>query len=444
MSSVKEQEETLRPPTATEETIANEIEELFSGAACTVDQLLARSGSVGLLLISLRELSTIEARFGAGARAQVVGKVERIVQEVVGKEMTSHDRISRSSDAEDELFVQFFRPPVDREFFSRTLPALSRSLRKVLAERHQQLAFPYLRPGPRLGVGWGVAPYNGTIRASRTIMLALEQARQDARLYAEQKEFEEWRDLATMVIYENIQPVFEPIVHLRSRSIFGVEALSRGPAGSQWEAPTYLFSVAKKAGLLFELDALCRRVALREMAGRVPRDANVFLNCMPSALLDPAFHGPKLVETLESCGLRPQQIILEINEQESIQNAELFHKAVHHYRQVGIRIALDDVGSGYASLSTVLDARPDIVKIDLAIIRSVDKDSARAELVSTIVRLARRIGATCVAEGVETKEELEAVEKLGVDYVQGYLFSRAVPLEHALDPGLLSKGFSSV
>ncbi len=421
--------------------LSQEIDQVFAGAARSLDQLLARSGSVGLIRVGMEALEVLESRFGAGARAEVAANVERLVQTTIGSEITAQDRFTHGLGVQDEVVVMFFRPIGDRDFFDRRLPSLALALRKQVEKQRQQLVFPYLRPAPRLDVGWGLAPHNAAVRASRTIAVALEQARQDARIHAEASELEESRQLATLVIHELVRPVFEPIVHLPSRTIYGVEALSRGPQDSIWESPAHLFGVARRAKSLFELDVVCRRIALRELAGRIPASQAVFLNCMPSALLDPSFSGHTLGQTLGACGLHPHQVVIEINEQESIQNSELFHKAVHHYRQVGIRIALDDVGSGYASLSSILDTRPDLVKIDLSLVRSVDKDPAREELIRTLVKLAHRIGASCVAEGVETREELETLERLGLDYVQGYLFTRATSLDEALNPAVLERAF---
>ncbi|MDQ7006665.1 MAG: EAL domain-containing protein [Acidobacteriota bacterium] len=428
-----------KSPRATLPDLAREIDQVFAGAARPLDQLLARSGSIGLIRVGMEALDAVEARFGAGARSEVAAQVERLVQSTLGGTVTEQDRFTHGP---GEIVVMFFRPSGDQDFFDHRLPGLAMTLRRQIEKHRQQLVFPYLRPAPRLDVGWGLAPHNAAVRPGKTIAVALEQARRDGRIYAEASELEEFRELATLVIHERIRPVFEPIVHLPSRTVYGVEALSRGPRGSIWESPAHLFGVARKANSLFELDVVCRRIALRELAGHIPANQVVFLNCMPSALLDPSFSGRTLEKTLEACGLHPHQVILEINEQESIQNSELFHKAVHHYRQVGIRIALDDVGSGYASLSSILDTRPDLVKIDLSLVRSVDKDPAREELVYTLVKLAHRIDAACVAEGVETKAELETLEKLELDYVQGYLFSRPTTLENALSPDILREAFS--
>ena len=272
------------------------------------------------------------------------------------------------------------------------------------------------------------------MRADKSLQTAVAQARHEADAAARQARLNEERELIHLIVAEEIHSVFEPLVEIRTGSLLGYEALSRGPKGTSWESPAKLFRVAEGIDLLFELDCLCRRSALRSVAGKLPSSAALFLNCLPSAIRDPSFSGPHLAQTLEVCGLDPRRVVLEISEQESIENQATFLEAVDFYRNLGIRIALDDVGSGYASMAAVLDIKPDVIKIDLTLIRSVDQDPARQELVNTLNHLAQKIGAVVIAEGIETREELEALQRIGVPYGQGYLFGHPCDIDHVAGP----------
>lgn len=230
-----------------------------------------------------------------------------------------------------------------------------------------------------------------------------------------------------LLVAGRIRSVYEQIVELNTGKIFGFEALARGPWATAWESPEKLFTAAERCSLSFELDCLCRRSAMRGARDVLKDGQSLFVNCLPSAMNDPAFVGDSLVRTLAVSGLSPDRVVLEISERETIENHAIFRQMRDYYRSVGIRIALDDVGSGYASLATAMDLRPDVMKIDMALVRSIEADAARQALVDAIVRLADKIGTTVVAEGIETLAQLDTLRELGVPLGQGYLFRTDLP-----------------
>ena len=131
--------------------------------------------------------------------------------------------------------------------------------------------------------------------------------------------------------------------------------------------------------------------------------------------------------TLEKMGVGSQDIVLEVTERSAIQDYRLFFERLKDSRKLGLQIAVDDVGSGYASLDAVVQLRPDFVKIDMVLIHDIDKDSLKRNIVESIVGFCKKSSVWTVAEGIETKEELLVVKDLGVDFLQGYLLSRPKP-----------------
>ena len=143
----------------------------------------------------------------------------------------------------------------------------------------------------------------------------------------------------------------------------------------------------------------------------------ISVNLSPEVLLDGA-----LDELL--AGHDPTSVIVEVSEHAPVSSYEDLEQALARHRARGLRLAVDDVAAGYASLRHVVRLRPDVVKIDMSLVRDIDADAVRQSLVAAIAAVGRRLRATVVAEGVETHAELAALRGLGVEQGQGYLFGR--------------------
>ena len=119
-------------------------------------------------------------------------------------------------------------------------------------------------------------------------------------------------------------------------------------------------------------------------------------------------------------------LVLEISESESIENFGIFREVSDSCREVGVRIAIDDAGTGYASLEAIMEITPDFIKTDIGLVRGIDSDPPRQEVVRALASVARGIGAQVIAEGIETDAELRALRELGVRYGQGFYFGAAL------------------
>lgn len=220
-------------------------------------------------------------------------------------------------------------------------------------------------------------------------------------------------------------PVFQPIVDLQSGRVLGAEALTRFSAEPAMP-PDKWFALAAEAGLAEELEVATLRAALAHLPD-LPADAYLSVNVSP-AVLDAAL--PVLRET---DGAR---VVVELTEHAEIADYDSLVATAAELRSRGFRVAIDDTGSGYASLSHVLRLQPDIVKIDLALVRGVDIDLARQSLARGVVDFSANLGATVVAEGIETAGELLMLASLGVNAGQGYYLGRPAPLPLAEPPAL--------
>ncbi|WP_085675391.1 MULTISPECIES: EAL domain-containing protein [unclassified Pseudomonas] len=229
--------------------------------------------------------------------------------------------------------------------------------------------------------------------------------------------------LSAILAQRSIHSLFQPIVCLSERRVFGHEALSRGPSNSPLHSPLNLFAIARQAGHLTELEAACRESACRRFSEQ-GLDGKLFLNISPESLLEPHYPSGRTLKLLEHVGLAPSRVVIELTEQTPTDDFQLLSNALHHYRDMGFSIALDDLGAGYSSLRLWSELRPEYVKIDRHFIDGIHRDPLKREFVGSILQIARASKAQVIAEGIELPEELAVLTEMGVDLVQGYLLGR--------------------
>jgi EAL domain-containing protein (putative c-di-GMP-specific phosphodiesterase class I) len=390
----------------------------------------AACGAMALLLVDTSVLDAVERRFGAAAQRQVTGRIAQRLREALEGALCEDDVIATGEFGRTEIHVLFLRERKDQAFHLELFPRLIERVTLALAEVAPRIGYPFVRDRMRLPLGSAVVFYDPMLRPELILRRARDRALEDAALTASLQAKRLREELVRVLISEDVQIVFEPIVNLARREVFGFEALVRGREGSDLMTPHALFSVAQDEDMLFEMDCLCRRAALAE-AKRIPPGAKLFVNCLPSAIHDPAFEGDALRRSLQDHRLRPGDIVLEISERESIENFTIFREVCDHYAELGFQIALDDVGVGYGSLEAVTELRPDFIKVDIAFVRGIDTDPARQEVLVAMNSIARRIGAHIVAEGIETPEQLETLRRMAIPLGQGYLLGRAARLQDA-------------
>lgn len=229
--------------------------------------------------------------------------------------------------------------------------------------------------------------------------------------------------LSSILALGDLHSLFQPIVMLSERRVLGYEALTRGPSNSPLHSPISLFAVARQAGRLSELELACRESACRRFSQQ-QLPGKLFLNVSPESLLEPSHPPGRTLEMLQRYGIEPQNVVIELTEQTPTDDFDLLYKALHHYRDMGFSIALDDLGAGYSSLRLWSELRPDYVKIDRHFIDGIHQDAVKREFVGSMLQMAKASRAIVVAEGIELPEELAVLTEMGVDLVQGYLLAR--------------------
>ncbi len=236
--------------------------------------------------------------------------------------------------------------------------------------------------------------------------------------------------LLAMLTERRLTSHFQPIVHAADPTrLYGHEALLRGvmPDGALL-SPARLFESARDAGLLFQLDLAARRSAIAQAASHGLQGA-LFVNFAPTAIYDPTSCLRSTVAAIDAVGLDRSRVVFEIVETERAHDPAHLRRILDYYRGAGFRIALDDVGAGYSSLNLIHLLRPDILKIDMELIRGVDRDPYKARIAANLLDVSAALGIEALAEGIETEGELDWVRSHGATYAQGYLIARpsAVP-----------------
>jgi EAL domain-containing protein (putative c-di-GMP-specific phosphodiesterase class I) len=218
-------------------------------------------------------------------------------------------------------------------------------------------------------------------------------------------------------------PVYQPIIRMSTQEVVGYESLTRFQAKPE-RSPDRWFAEAGKAGLAQELEEATIRKALQNLSN-IPGDRYVSFNVSPDVLVQ-----MELAELFAD--IDPQRVVIELTEHDKVSCYESLEQTIQPWRERGLRLAVDDAGAGYSSFSHILALKPDIVKLDISIVRNINQDLHRQALAKGLVSFATTIGCRLIAEGVETKDELNCIRSLGINKAQGYLLGRPQPADQIL------------
>ena len=213
---------------------------------------------------------------------------------------------------------------------------------------------------------------------------------------------------------------FQPIVSWRERAVYGFEALVRS-RGRVLRGASELVSAAESLGTLPALGRSVRAAVARAVPA-APEGALLFVNVHPDDLLD-----PELSSAGAPLSRVAGRVVLELTERAaSIRGGEI-RERIAALRHLGYRIAIDDLGTGYSALALLAELQPEFVKLDMSLVRRLDRDEKRRRIVGHVLSLLRDLGARAIAEGVETPAERDALEVLGAPLQQGFLFGTPGP-----------------
>ncbi len=227
----------------------------------------------------------------------------------------------------------------------------------------------------------------------------------------------------------SLHTYFQPIVDLQTAQTIGFEALNRPAPSELFTSVDQFYEFVGQTDCVFLFECFCRNLSLQRLKERMPNDLVdknllVFLNIHPNVLLDKKYHSGETLQLLKELGIKPQQVVFELTERSAVIDFVEFERVLSHYRSQGFRIAVDDVGSGYNSLKTLIYLKPEFIKLDRSLIQCIDQISEQQQLVTLLMKYAEQAKTKIIAEGIERQEELEYLHRIGIHYAQGYAIGK--------------------
>ena len=384
-------------------------------------KMLEEHGTIGILLIDFGKQKSFETTYGWQTYDEVLQDVALILEESRDELLNERDFIAISHIRGDE-FILFLNPPVDRPWSDSALEVISERMRNSIRRKLERYSNQRWHSNLTVHTGYSCVLRDPTIRIERSIQHALKKARDVSGQEIENEMIRQHVALQKIISQNSLLILFQPIVYLENLEVLGYEALSRGPEDSGFKGTELLFAFAETTNMLLELERLCRKNALRA-AQSMGITHKLFLNSSARALQDKDFTPDQLAGYVKELGLQQDRIVLEITERVAIQEWDSFKKVLRQFRDHGFQIAIDDMGAGYSSLQAIAELEPDYMKFDISLVRNIHQNLIKKGLLETLVALSSKIKASLIAEGIEDKEEYEALRSLGVQLGQGYVFA---------------------
>ncbi len=378
---------------------------------------------LGVLYVDIEKYNQIEEVYGWEVFDQVLREVAQALKDRLFSLFSPGDllAVSRAQAAEFYLFLSLpGGEGSSSDRLRRRAAELEEWLTRTLGDRFE----PQIHKKLGFYVGFSRMKYNPQIRVERLLYRAMKEA----TIIASSREAENDRRLLqafrSLIAGGTVNTVFQPIYALPNLSVFGYEALTRGPAGTPFESPEVLFDYATKSDGVWDLEQLCLR-ATTANARRMNGKQALFVNVETDVVHRLNEGGADALKPLTSLG---REIVLEITERAAIHDYALFRDSVQSLRDLGFKIAIDDAGSGYASLQSIAELHPDYLKISNYLVSGLDTNAIRRDVVEMLLRLAQKMHATVIAEGIETEEELNMLLEMNVPLGQGYYLGRPEPV----------------
>ncbi len=367
---------------------------------------------LGVLLVDVEQYSHIEETYGWEVFDSLLRSTGKALRRMLGTVFGTEDFVAVNRAGGSDFYVFTTLEPGED-----LLPRLQRKARQVEESLRGTLDESFgSRIHKRIGVfvGYAVIHSNPQMRVERLVYRALRQAIQMATTKEEERQSLLRETFLDILHRRRIRTVYQPIFDLKTMEVYGHEALTRGPGDSTFESPELLFQFAGDHEAVWELEQLCIQSAASHYAAR--EGGLLFLNVEADSITELTNRR----ETLQALLALPQQVVLEVTERSAIRDIPVFREALASLREHGFRIAIDDAGSGYASLQSISELRPSYLKVANTLVTGLHADTIKRDVVEMLVNLARRIDALCVAEGIETPQDLEECRRLGIPFGQGF------------------------
>lgn len=380
-----------------------------------VKEMLIEQGELGIVFIDTEQFEGIEAEYGWAFFDELLCHVGQVIAAEAKARFTSALVTShRTGGSSFYVFHETRGQDLTQENASERA---ANELRDRLIEATRK-RFTNLQQG-QVGffVGATRIDYRPQIRLERQIYHGMQTAADAVRDAEQQRKKQLTRELRDIIRRKRVTTLFQPIVRAKDGTVFGYEILTRGPANSSFRNSDMLFAFARESKLAWALEAIALEGALRRLRELNLLDRKFLLNLEAEMFEESEFRIHDMVSYFAE---HKGHFVFELTERAAIEDYNVFRVLLDEFRAKGIEVAIDDAGSGYASLEAIAALAPDYLKITKALVSTLAAEPIKQDLVRMLVDLAAKIGAKTIAEGIETQEEHDTCRDLGIDLLQGY------------------------
>ncbi|MEP6994383.1 MAG: GGDEF domain-containing phosphodiesterase [Acidobacteriota bacterium] len=375
---------------------------------------------LGVIYLQIGKFFGFEELFGWEHYDRVLAVVSEALQaDVRTSRLAPHLHAIRFSGA-DGFFILYNLPLPGRSRLPTTLEAETARLRASVGRRLRQTFDAQTADLITILGSSLTATDNARVRPSRHMVRTLQEAVKIVAQRQTNEKLELFAGLKHIIGRRQLRPAFQPVRHLPDGAIMGYEALIRGPQGSNLELPTVMFAVAHENEMNVELETLCLELIFANLP-RAVGERMLFVNASAMLLRHPVFLDERnLAEINRSHG----NVVIEISEKEMVQDYSAFQEVLQLVRRANMKIAIDDAGSGYSGLETILHMKPDYIKVADSLVRNLHNDPIKREIIASLAAIGKRIGASLIAEGIEVEAERKTLVDMEIAFGQGFLLGR--------------------
>jgi EAL domain-containing protein (putative c-di-GMP-specific phosphodiesterase class I) len=386
----------------------------------TPERIDERIEHLGVIYLQVGKFFGFEELFGWEHYDRVLAAVSAVLQDDVrASRLSSFVHSIRFSGA-DGFFILYDLPPSGKGRLPTNLEEETTRLRTSVGRRLRQTFEAQTADFITILGSSLTATDNARVRPSRHVVRTLQEAVKIVAQRQTSEKAELFAGLKGVIGRRQLRAAFQPVRHLPDGAIMGYEALIRGPQGTNLEGPTMLFAIAHENEMGVELETLC----LETIFANLPRavgERRLFVNASAMLLRHPIFLDER---NLAGINRSHGDVVVEISEKEMVRDYEAFQDVLQLVRRAKMKIAIDDAGSGYSGLETILHLKPDYIKVADSLVRNIHNDPIKREIITSLAAIGHRIGAELIAEGVEVEAERKTLVDLDVSFGQGYLLGK--------------------
>ena len=389
-------------------------------------EVLIDQGQIGIIFIDIEQFEAIEAEYGWAFFDEFLRRAAEII--TAEAQPRFPNAVVAANVVGGSSFFIFF--PTRERPREPSLDSIANELRQKLVDTMRQ-RFPTMQQG-QIGffVGAVCIEYRPPIRLERQIYHGMQIASDAVRDEEQHRKRQLTRELRDIIRRKRVTTLFQPIVRAREGTVFGYEILTRGPAHSSFRNSDMLFAFARETKLAWALEEISLDEALKRLRSFDFSDRKFLLNLEAEMFEESEF---RIHDMIAFFSEHRGHFVFELTERAAIEDYAVFRRLLDEFRAKGIEMAIDDAGSGYASLEAIASLAPDYLKVTKGLVSTLAAEPIKQDLVKMLVELSGKIGAKTIAEGIETVEEFETCRDLGIDLIQGYYLAHPQELPETGD-----------